>query len=873
MDQKVIASKWQAKWQDAGIFKTKDKSKKPKFYNLEMFPYPSAYGLHMGHLRNYSIGDTIARYKRMRGFNVLYPMGFDAFGLPAENAAIKNSIHPKEYTENAIKSLVSSMKRMGLSYDWDRTLATCYPEYYKWNQWMFLKFYEKGLAYKKKAPINWCPSCNTVLANEQVVDGKCWRCESQVTLKDLEQWFFKITQYADELLNDAEKLNWPERIKLMQKNWIGKSEGTEVLFPLDASDKKLAVFTTRIDTIFSVTFIVIAPEHPLAMELVKGTEKEKEVKEFIRKVALSEKFDRTADNKEKEGLFLGKYAINPATKDKIPIWIANFVLMDYGTGIVMANAHDSRDYAFAKKYSIPLKIVLKAKDGKETSQPIEDYGVLINSAQFNGLISEHAIPKIQAWLSEQGLGKKTVQYKLRDWLISRQRYWGTPIPIVYCDTCGMVPVPEKKLPVMLPEQAAFTGKGNPLANTPEFLNTKCLVCKKPARRETDTMDTFVDSSWYYLRYISPKNKKGAFDPEKVKYWMPVDQYIGGAEHAVMHLLYARFFTKVLRDLGMLNFGEPFTALFNQGMVCKDGAKMSKSQGNIVSQEDVEQSWGIDTARLFMLTVAHPGKDIEWSDEGANGSYRFLMRVASIVEKRSETKDGELESRLHSLIQKITDYLEAFDLNKAIIELVSFADTLDKKENVPKNILDRYVLLLTPFVPHTAEELWELLGNKAFACTQKWPVFDLKKIKPELESVDELIEKTSQDIQGIIALTKIQPKKITLITAAEWKHTFYATFRNAYTASKNQGDIIKTIMQTELKKHGEHIMKLLPKLMKEPGMIPKHILGQKTEVKALEANKEFLQKQFNCQLIVVKEQNSKEQKASHALPGKPGIVVE
>lgn len=874
MDQRTIVPKWQQRWNEKGIFKAKDKSKKPKFYNLEMFPYPSGYGLHMGHVRNYSIGDTIARFKRMTGYNVLYPMGFDAFGLPAENAAIKNKTHPKEYTEKAIASLTGSLKRLGLSYDWDRALATCYPEYYRWNQYFFLKFFEKGLAYKKKAPINWCPSCATVLANEQVVDNKCWRCDSNVEVKDLEQWFFKITEYADELLKDIDALNWPERIKAMQRNWIGKSTGTLVEFAIKDFPNKLPVFTTRPDTLLGVTFVTIAPEHPIVHELVHGTALEGDVKKFANKVVLEEKFSRAAEDKEKEGMFIGRYAIHPLTGKEIPIYIANFVLMDYGTGAVMAvPAHDARDFAFAKKYNIPIKQVIKPKD-RDAPLPFVDDGVLVDSGEFTGLPNQQAKHDITLVLEKKGAGKATTNYKLRDWLVSRQRYWGTPIPIIYCPQCGAVPVPEKDLPVKLPENAQFTGQGNPLANTPGFANVKCPKCKSPSKRETDTMDTFVDSSWYYLRYCSNKEKKQAFNPEKVKYWMPVDQYIGGAEHAVMHLLYARFFTKVLRDLKLLHFSEPFKVLFNQGMVCKDGAKMSKSHGNVVSQEDVEQKYGIDTARLFMLFVASPGKDIEWSEEGVQGSFRFLQRAESLFEKpRAAKADKSVESKVHSTLKLVTEYLESFELNKAIIALMDCVGFVEQKAEVHPKALELLTLMLSPFVPHVAEEFWEKLGKKPFACTQKWPKVDGKKINLELEYQNVLFENLKVDVYGVLKLTNIlKPMALKLFIADQWKHDFFADVRKQFEKTKNVGEIIKNLMQTPLRKHGEVVTKMVPKLINEPARIPPHILGQKKELAAFEAVKAQLAKEFSCAVEIVKEQDSQEQKAKNALPGKPAIVV-
>ena len=591
-----IEKKWQKRWEEEKVFEAREEKGKKKYYVLEMFPYPSASYLHMGHVKCYSIGDIIARYKRMRGFNVLYPMGFDAFGLPAENAAIKEKTHPKKYTEDAIANIKRLMKFLGLSYDWEREFATCDPEYYRWNQWLFLRMLEKGIAYRKKAPVNWCHSCKTVLANEEVIDGKCWRCESEVSLEQKEQWFLKITDYADELLSGLDKIEWPEKVKEMQKNWIGKSKGTLARFMLKGSKEYLDIFTTRIDTIFSVTFLVMAPDHPKVKEFVQGTKYDEQYKKFMKQRTASQKLEA---DKEKEGFFTGHYVINPATGKDIPVWVANFVLSDYGTGVVMADAHDQRDYDFAQKYNIPLVQVLKPKTGEwKENRAFEGYGVLYNSEQFNGLTSEEAIPKIQEWLATKKLATTTTTYKLRDWLISRQRYWGTPIPVVYCDSCGVVPVSDAELPVRLPEHVEFTGKGNPLLTSKEFLEVKCPKCEKKARRETDTMATFFDSSWYFLRYCDPQNSKLIFDSKKIAFWMPVDQYIGGIEHAVLHLLYARFFTKFLRDLKLLNFDEPFLRLFNQGIVHKEGKRMSKSHGNTVTAEEISAKHGIDTARLF-----------------------------------------------------------------------------------------------------------------------------------------------------------------------------------------------------------------------------------------------------------------------------------
>ncbi|MCX8034160.1 MAG: leucine--tRNA ligase, partial [Thermodesulfovibrio sp.] len=637
-DFKNIEKKWQDEWLKNKVFEVDEDPSKPKFYCLEMFPYPSG-KIHMGHVRNYVIGDVIARYKRMKGFQVLHPMGWDAFGLPAENAAIKHGVHPAKWTYENIEYMKHQLIKLGLSYDWRREVTTCSPEYYKWNQWIFLKLYEKGLAYRKSSFVNWCPSCATVLANEQVIDGACWRCESQVEQKELEQWFLKITAYAEELLQDCDKLTgWPEKVLTMQRNWIGKSEGVEVDFPIEGMDEVLRIYTTRPDTIFGVTFMCISPEHPLAEKLCDD-------KDALKKIIRLQR-----EPEVKEGVFTGKYAINPLNKEKIPVWIANFVLMEYGTGAIMSvPAHDQRDFEFAMKYGIPIKVVIKPED-REFYEPLKEAyeyeGIMVNSGEFSGLPSTEGKKAVADYIEKKGLGKKTINYRLRDWGISRQRYWGTPIPIIYCDKCGIVPVPEKDLPVILPENINLTGKGeSPLKYVDDFYKTKCPLCSGSARRETDTMDTFVDSSWYFVRYCSLQNEE-AFHGEKIKYWMPVDQYIGGIEHAVLHLLYARFFTKVLRDLGIVPFDEPFERLLTQGMVCmesyrcpqhdwlfpkevKDGKcincgsvvtvgrveKMSKSKKNIVDPDEMIEQYGTDTVRVFTLFAAPPEKDLEWSSQG------------------------------------------------------------------------------------------------------------------------------------------------------------------------------------------------------------------------------------------------------------------
>ncbi|MBI2208190.1 leucine--tRNA ligase [Candidatus Woesearchaeota archaeon] len=780
MDLNKIAKKWQKKWEEKGIFKVEEGSKKKKFYCLEMYPYPSGGGLHMGHLRNYAIGDALARYKRMQGFNVLYPMGYDAFGLPAENAAIKNKADPEKWTWANIEIMKQQQKDMGLSYDWDRQIQSCDEDYYKWNQWIFLKFYEKGLAYRKNAVVNWCPSCTTVLANEQVIEGRCWRCKNEVEEKELEQWFFKITDYADQLLEDIEKLeHWPERVKIMQRNWIGKSHGVEINFKIKDSKKTISTFTTRPDTIFGVTALVFAVEHPMVLELIKNTDKEKEAVDFIKKTKKRTMKDRTSEEIEKNGVFIGKYCINPVNNEEIPIYVADYALMEYGTGAVMVvPAHDQRDFEFAKKYDIPIKVVITPQQhelkAEKMSRAYVEEGVLANSGKFNGMNNLDAIEEISEWMEKQKMGKRAVHYKIRDWLISRQRYWGTPIPMVHCNKCGIVAVPYENLPVKLPkpDKCRFTGEGNPLETCKEFVNVKCPKCKGDARRETDTMDTFVDSSWYFLRYCSPKYDKGPFDRKKADYWMPVNQYIGGIEHAILHLLYARFFTKALRDLKLTRVDEPFARLLTQGMVLKDGEVMSKSRGNIVDPREITVKYGPDTARLFILFVAMPEKELEWSDKGINGVYRFLNRVYNMHGMVDNIKaDEHILNKMHRTIRNASENMDNLEFNKAIVELYGYADYLSSLEKIPKEAFEYLLLLLSPFTPHLCEELWEKTGNKGFISLEKWPGFDKSKISEKIEEEEQLMENTISDIRSVLKLVKIEPKKVYLYAIPNEKNIF------------------------------------------------------------------------------------------------------
>ncbi|PIU22484.1 MAG: leucine--tRNA ligase [Candidatus Diapherotrites archaeon CG08_land_8_20_14_0_20_30_16] len=778
-----IEKKWQKAWEKNKIFEVKEDSKKKKCYVLEMYPYPSASFLHMGHVRVYTIGDVYARVKRMQGYNVLYPMGYDSFGLPAEIASKKEGISPEKYTNDAIAQIMKFQKALGNSYDWSRILSSHESQYYKWNQFFFIKMFEKGIAYKKEAPVNWCEICQSVLANEEAEAGKCWRCGNNVTQKNMNQWFFKITDYADRLLNDLDKIDWPERIKTMQRNWIGKSEGVNIFFPLENSNKILETFTTRCDTIFSVTFLCIAPESPLVNELTKGTKYEKEVNDFIKKVTKEKIEDRINEEKEKEGIFTGKYAINPTTKEKIPIYISNFAVM-YGTGIVMCDAHDKRDFRFAKKYNIPLKFVI-SKDGKpidpkDFKDASVNDGILFNSGEFSKTNNKEALPKIASWLEKNKIGKITTNYKIRDWMISRQRYWGTPIPVVYCDKCGVVPVSEKDLPVLLPNDVDFKTAGNPLATSNKFINTLCPKCKGKAKRETDTMGGFVDSSWYFLRYCDNKNKEKPFDIKKVNYWMPVDQYIGGAEHAVMHLMYARFFTKVLKDLGYINFDEPFSKLFTLGIVYKDGHKMSKSKGNVVLQTDISNKYGIDAARLFLMLVCSPDKQMEWSDEGIEGASRTIARLIKLSEKLSNKKDERLDSKINKTIKVATNAIDSFEYPKAIIATVNAMDSL---EEITKENYEIILKLLHPICPHITEELWHNLGNKTYLSLEKWPVCDESKINDMFDKEDKLVNDLCEDINNILRI--VQEKHGQSVSKA-----FVYVIPNELTMYQNGLDIVK-----------------------------------------------------------------------------------
>ncbi|MEJ6951103.1 leucine--tRNA ligase [Natronospora cellulosivora (SeqCode)] len=795
-DYNEVENRWQSKWEEEGIFKTEDDTDKENYYVLEMFPYPSG-NLHMGHVRVYSIGDVIARYKGMQGYNVLHPMGWDAFGLPAENAAIKHgNVHPAEWTWSNIDTMREQMKAIGLSYDWDREVTTAKPDYYKWTQWFFVQMYKKGLAYKKKSAVNWCPDCETVLANEQVVNNQCERCDTEVDQKELEQWFFKITDYAERLLDDHQTLkNWPEKVKTMQKNWIGRSEGMKIKFPVKDFDEELEVFTTRPDTIFGATYMVLAPEHPLVEDFIKGTDKEDEVREFINKVKKQQEMERTSADSEKDGIFTGAYAINPMTGDEIPIMIANYVLMGYGTGAIMAvPAHDQRDLDFAIKYDLDMEVVIQPDNQEElTAADLDGIaytgdGHLINSQDFNGLSVEEAFDKMADFMEEKGIGNREINYRLRDWLISRQRYWGTPIPILYCDNCGTVPVPEKDLPVELPHDVEFKSEGeSPLTRAEDFVNTTCPECGGKAKREVDTMDTFVDSSWYFLRYIDPKNEDLPIAKDKAEKWFPVDQYIGGVEHAILHLLYARFFTKVIADLGLIESEEPFTNWLAQGMVLKDGAKMSKSKGNVVDPREILKKYGADTARLFILFASPPEKDLEWSEAGVEGSERFLNRVWRLVSEnfsglkntdnvsldsnKLDKDEKELYRQLHVTIKRVTEDLEErMNFNTAISAIMELTNAayqylnLTQDINYPllKEVINNLVILLAPFAPHMTAELWVELANEGNVYEQSWPVYEEEALKKdEITIVVQINGKVRDKVEVDANIDKEELKELIL----------------------------------------------------------------------------------------------------------------
>ena len=787
-DHKAIEEKWQKVWEKRTDLIATPGGERPKYYVLEMLPYPSG-RLHMGHIRNYSIGDALARNKHMRGWNVLHPMGWDAYGLPAENAAIKNKVDPRKWTLDNIAYMKRQFRRFGFTYDWTKELATCDPEYYRWNQWFFLKMLERGLAYRKRSRVNWCPACRTVLANEQVVSECCWRHEdTPVEQKELEQWFFRITAYADELLEDVKQLaSWPERVLAMQRNWIGKSIGAQVQFRVAGRDDTITIFTTRLDTIYGATAVVLSPEHPLIEPLLQGMAGGTNILNSIRKLQ-ARRVGAQKEQAEKEGIFLGRFAINPFNGEQVPIWVANFVLLEYGAGAVMAvPAHDQRDFEFSQKYRLPVRVVVQDPDRSLDPRRMEaaytDYGVLVDSGPYTGLTSEEALQKMAADAAAKGFGKTEITYRLKDWGISRQRYWGTPIPVIYCGKCGVVPVPYEQLPVLLPENVQITGSGHsPLREVPEFLSTACPRCQGPAERETDTMDTFVDSSWYFYRYTNPRYDKLPVDPEAVEYWFPIDQYIGGVEHAILHLIYSRFFAKVMRDLGLTKVDEPAARLFTQGMVIKDGAKMSKNKGNIVDPDDMVEKYGADTTRMYVLFAAPPEKDLEWNDAGIEGIYRFLTRVYRFAQRHipelqdrtppgtpgSEAEDRKVLRKLHQTIRRITlDFEGRWHFNTDIAALMELVNELYASENqiskpVLRQVLETVVKLLAPFAPYLAQELWTQLGHSEDLLHVAWPSYDAVLAKEEeLEIVVQINGRLRSKIRVREDLTQDELREVAL----------------------------------------------------------------------------------------------------------------
>jgi len=779
-DFQEIETRWQKAWAESGAFEVSEDPKRPKFYCLEMLPYPSG-DIHVGHVRNYCITDVISRCKTMRGMNVMHPIGWDALGLPAENAAIKKGIHPEKWTRANIASMKRQLQRLGFSYPWSREIATCDAEYYRWNQWFFLRMLEKGIAYRAKAPVNWCPSCLTVLANEQAEGGLCWRCKSVVEQRDMEQWFLRITAYQDALLDDMAQLpTWPERVLQQQRNWVGKSHGAEVDFPVDGF-APIRVFTTRVDTICGATFMVLAPEHPMLDGLLAGLPDAAARKDEIGRLRAQDRRARLEGRVQKEGVFTGRHATNPFTQEKIPVWVGNFVLMGYGTGAIMSvPAHDQRDFEFARKYGLEVRVVIQPEgdklEGATLAAAYDGPGRVVNSGEFDGLVADEAIARMAAWAQQKGVGKATVTYRLKDWLISRQRYWGTPIPVVYCDKDGMQPVGDADLPIVLPQDAPFTGEGgNPLEKVPAFVQATCPKCGGRARRETDTMDTFVDSSWYFYRYLSPRKSDGPFDPAAVKYWFPIDLYVGGIEHAILHLVYSRFWTKVMRDLGLVTLDEPVTRLFPQGMVHKDGEVMSKSKGNTVAPDDVIARYGADTLRLYILFAGPPELAMEWSESGIEGPHRFLHRVWRLVDRHAEafareprvplsaelpSAAKELRRKLHQTVDRVTrDIEERIQLNTAVAALMELVNEIYRVEAdvaagpgraALREALETLVLLLNPFTPHVCEELWKRLGHDRGLVREDWPVFDAEAAR---EHAVELAVQVNGKVRGRVVVAR------------------------------------------------------------------------------------------------------------------------
>jgi len=918
-----IEKKWQQKWEEDKIFEVKIDNRK-KYYVLEMYPYPSG-KLHMGHLRNYTIGDCYARFKRMNNFNVLYPMGYDSFGMPAENAAIDHGINPEEWTNKNIETMKSQQKRIGLSYDWTREIYSHDPNFYKWDQWFFLKMLERGLAYRQESYVNWCPKCITVLANEQAQGGRCWRCNSIVDQKFLTQWFLKIRDYAEELLEGLDLVDWPEKVKIMQRNWIGKSEGTIIKFPIIGEAETIDIFTTRPDTLYGVTFMVFAPEHPWVRNWVNGTEYEGDFNRLYDEVMHQDKFARTDIEIEKKGMFIGKYTINPINNEKVPIFIGNFVIYEYGAGAVMAvPAHDQRDFEFAKEYNIPIKIVIQPHDYElnltKMNRAYESDGILVNSEEFNGMENQSAINAITEKLNRINMGYKTINYKLRDWGISRQRYWGCPIPIIYCEACGLVPVPYADLPVYLPKDVTFTTTGNPLGTSETFIRAKCPKCGKFGKREIDTMDTFIDSSWYFFAFCDPPSieLENPYDKDIINYWGNVDQYIGGIEHAIMHLIYARFFTKVARDLGLHKFDEPFQSLLTQGMInktqpycpncnvflmkpdlkqmkCKKcgntdliqkSVKMSKSYGNTVDPGEIIEKYGADSARFFILFGASPSSGLEWSDEGVDYAYRFINNVFILLSqppklrKSLTIRDILIQYYLNKTIKEFTENMEKLAIRKAVNNIIQFTSELSKYKNegVKKEIFneckEKLVLLLHPIIPHITEEIWENMGKRGYISIAKWPQYDDNLITEEIEYKWKLMHNLMDDINNIKLATKKETlNNVSLIIADQWKFEFYIKLMSLVEETKNQGAIMKKLMEkSEFRKHSNEINKIVNKILKNVGKYQEIKIGQKEEYQFLKDIKSIIESKFECKVNIIFEKDSNDNKATQALPGKPAIII-
>ncbi|MFB6174944.1 MAG: leucine--tRNA ligase [Candidatus Nanohalobium sp.] len=914
-----IEEKWQEKWEEAEVHRT-EKTDAEKYYVLEMFPYPSG-NLHMGHVRNFSLGDAPARMKRMQGYDVMHPMGWDAFGLPAENAAIDRDVDPEEWTRDCIDNMRGQLKRLGFSYDWEREIATCDPEYYKWNQWIFQQMLDEGLAYEDESKVNWCPSCETVLADEQVEDGLCWRCDSVVEQKEMEQWFLKITEYAEELLGDLEQLEgWPDKVRDMQENWIGKSHGAKIKFPLRGEDRELEVFTTRPDTIFGATFMALAPEHELTEEIAEENQEVAEYREEAMKKDTEER-----EEKSKAGVFTGRYAENPFTGEEIPIYVAEFVLTDYGTGAIMAvPAHDQRDWEFAQEHGVDIRKVVEPEgDHSFQEEAYEGDGEHVNSEFLDGLDKEDGIEKIIEELEDRGLGTHDVNYKLRDWLISRQRYWGTPIPIIHCDECGTVPVPEEDLPVELPDDVEFTETGNPIETSESWAEVKCPGCGGEARRETDTMDTFIGSSWYFLRYISPELDDAPFDVEDANYWMNVDQYIGGIEHAVMHLLYARFFTKFLRDEEMLDEDEPFERLLTLGMVnhpayncpehgwlfpdevegdniCEkcgrevevETRKMSKSKHNVVDPTELVKEHGADTARVFILRASGPTNELDWSEDGVAAAEEMLERVERIVEENMEALTDErpslenaelfdriMASRIQRAIEKVTDDTENYDFNLAIDEIDRLLSKLywyeqqGGKDEVLSHGIKTLLKLLSPYAPHITEELWHRIGNENFMIEEEWPEPEEGLIDEDAEEIDDYFSRVSSDIREIIDMIEDSPEKIKVIKASDWKYSAGEKILDVIEDTKDVGEVMDQVLDDDLQQKAQQINEEVVKAVENPGNYRKNFTGLELEEEALELNQERFKEEFGVEVVVEKEDESGEDKASRAQPGRPAIVAE